>query len=61
MSPDAPAPVVGRVRWADLSDDEDNAAKFYQPGDVIVVIRFEDGAAEIAAMLGKQTINELNE
>jgi hypothetical protein len=32
----------------------------YQPGDVIVVIRFEDGTAEIAAMLSEQTVNELN-
>ena len=61
MSPDAAAPVVGRVRWADLSDDGDNVAEVYQPGDVIVVIRFEDGTAEIAAMRGEQTISELNE
>ena len=61
MSPDAAAPVVERVRWADLSDDEDNSAESYQPGDIIVVIRgFEDGTAEIAAMRGDQTINDLN-
>ena len=53
--------MVERVRWADLSDDEDNAAEVYQPGDVIVVVRFEDGTAELAAMRGEQTINELNE
>ena len=61
MSPDAAVHVVERVRWADLSEDEGNAAEAYQPGDVIVVIRFEDGTAEIAAMRGEQTINELNE
>ena len=61
MSPDAAAPVVERVRWADLSDDEDNSAELYQSGDIIVVIRgFEDGTAEIAAMRGDQTINDLN-
>ena len=49
------------MRWADLSDDEDNSAELYQPGDVILVIRFEDGTAEIAAMRGEQTISELNE
>ena len=50
MSPDAAAPVVERVRSADLSDDVDNSAELYQPGDVIVVVRgFEDGTAEIAA------------
>ena len=61
MPPDAAAPAAGRVRWADLSDDEDNSAEFYQPGDVILVIRFEDGTAEIVAMRGEQTIGELNE
>ena len=61
MLPDAAAPVVERVRWADLSDDEDNSAELHQPGDIIVVIRgFEDGTAEIAAMRGDQTINDLN-
>ena len=61
MLPDAAAPVVERVRWADLSDVEDSSAQVYQPGDVIVVIRgFEDGTAEIAAMRGDQTINDLN-
>ena len=61
MSPAAAAPVVERVRWADLSDDEDNSAEFYQPGDFIVVFRgFEDGTAEIAAMRGDQTINDLS-
>ena len=35
--------------------------ELYQPGDIIVVIRgFEDGTAEIAAMRGDQTINDLN-
>ena len=61
MSPDAAAPVVGRVRCADFSGDGDNTAEVYQPGDVIVVIRFEDGTAEIAAMRGEQTINEFSE
>ena len=61
MPPDAAAPAVGRVRWADLSDDEDDSAELYQPGDVILVIRFEDGTAEIVAMRGEQTIGELNE
>ena len=37
MSPDAAAPVVERVRWADLSDADDNSAENYQSGDVIVV------------------------
>ena len=61
MSPDAAAPVVERVGWADLSDDEDKFADLYQTGDVIMVIRgFEDGTAEIAAMRGDQTINDLN-
>ena len=61
MSPDAAAPAVERVRWADLSDDEDNSAELYQAGDIIVVIRgFEDGTAEIAAMRVDQTINDLN-
>ena len=61
MSPDAAAPVVERVRWADLSDDEDHSAELYQSGDVLVVIRgFEDGTAEIAAMRGDQTTNDLN-
>jgi len=61
MSPDAAAPVVERVRWAELSDDEDNSADLHQPGDIIPVIRgFADGTAEIAAMRGDQTINDLN-
>ena len=61
-APVAAAPVVERVRWADLSDDEDNSAELYQTGDIIVVIRgFEDGTAEIVAMRGEQTIGDLNE
>ena len=61
MSPAAAVPVVERVRWADLSDNEDNSAELYQSGDIIVVIRgFEDGTAAIAATRGDQTINDLN-
>ena len=36
-------------------------AEVCKPGDVIVVIRFEDGTAEIAVVRGEQTISELNE
>ncbi len=53
--------MVERVRWTDLWADEDNTAELYQPGDIIVIIRgFEDGTAEIAAVRGDQTINDLN-